>query len=78
MAAGALGALMALLHGQKTNSRVVRAACRALRTFTLDDDIRQAFGKAHEHARLLAEEHGLISVALEMIKGRVFCFMICL
>ncbi|KAG7168597.1 Armadillo repeat-containing protein 6-like [Homarus americanus] len=68
VAAGALGSLVALLQAQKSNSRVVKATSKALRAYTLDDDIRQAFGKAHEHARLLAEEHGLIAISLDMIK----------
>ncbi|XP_071546624.1 armadillo repeat-containing protein 6 [Panulirus ornatus] len=68
VAAGAQGALVSLLQTHRTNARVVRAVCKALRAYTLDDDIRQEFGKAHEHARLLAEEHGLIAMCLEMIK----------
>nr|XP_045612554.1 armadillo repeat-containing protein 6-like isoform X2 [Procambarus clarkii] len=68
VAAGSLGALVALLHANKSNSRVVRSTCKALRAHTLDDDIRQEFGKAHEHARILVEEHGLIGVCLDMIK----------
>lgn len=65
---GALGALVSVLQAHRTSSRVVRGVCKALRAFTLDDDVRQAFGKAHEHARLLAEDHNLIAVCLEFIK----------
>lgn len=72
---GALGALVSLLQGHRASSKVVRGACKAIRAFTLDDDVRQAFGKAHEHARLLAEDHGLIAVCLELIKGGNSCLM---
>ncbi|XP_027212248.2 armadillo repeat-containing protein 6 [Penaeus vannamei] len=67
--AGALGILVAFLQGQKSNSKAIRTTSRAIRAFTLDDDMRQEYGKAHEHARLLVEEHGLIPVCLEMIKN---------
>ena len=45
------------------------ATLKALKTFTLDDDIRAEFGKAHENCRFLVEEEGLIEVALKIIKG---------
>lgn len=68
---GAMGALVGVLQAHRSSPRVVRTACRALRTFTFDDDVRQAFGKAHEHARQLAEDHGLIAFCLELIEGLV-------
>ncbi|XP_047491037.1 armadillo repeat-containing protein 6-like [Penaeus chinensis] len=66
--AGSLGILVAFLKGQKSNSKAIRTTSKAIRAFTLDDDMRQEYGKAHEHARLLVEEHGLIPLCLEMIK----------
>lgn len=42
---------------------------KALRSFTLDDDIRVEIGKAHDHCRHLVEEEGVIAVALDVIKG---------
>lgn len=68
VAAGALSSLVSLLHANKSNSRVIKTTCKALRAYTLDDDIRQEFGKAHEHARILVEEYSMISVCLEMLK----------
>lgn len=65
---GALGALVGVLQAHRGSPRVVRTTCRALRSFTLDDDVRKAFGKAHDHARLLAEEHGLIKICLDLIE----------
>lgn len=73
VAAGAMGSLVALLQAHRSNSLVVQAACRALKAFTLDDDIRQEFGKAHEHARLLVEENQLIALSLNLINGMVYC-----
>ncbi|KAK3861857.1 hypothetical protein Pcinc_032222 [Petrolisthes cinctipes] len=67
VAAGAMGSMVALLQAQRSNSLVVRAACRAIKAFTLDDDIRQEFGNAHEHARLLAEGNQLIGLSLNLI-----------
>ena len=66
---GVLGILVSMVKAHRTTSKIVRVVCKAIRAFTLDDDVRQAFGKAHEHARLLAEEQGLIAVCLELIKG---------
>ncbi|XP_066977269.1 armadillo repeat-containing protein 6 isoform X1 [Macrobrachium rosenbergii] len=66
--AGSLESLAALLQAQKSCSRAMRAACKAIRAFTLDDDIRQEFSKAHEHARVLVEDHDLITICLEILK----------
>lgn len=66
--AGALAHLTAFLLGHRSNSRVVRATSKALRAFTLDDDIRQEFSKAHDHARSLVEDHNLIEIFLDMLK----------
>ena len=35
---------------------IVRAICTCFRYLILDDDIRVEFGKAHDHARLIATE----------------------
>lgn len=69
--AGALGILVTFLQGQKSNSKAIRTTSKAIRAYTLDDDMRQEYGKAHEHARLLVEEHGLIPICLEMIKSKL-------
>lgn len=39
---------------------VVREAARALRVLTFDDDVRVAFGKGHEHAKLVVDEHSAL------------------
>ncbi|XP_049544373.1 armadillo repeat-containing protein 6 homolog [Anopheles darlingi] len=46
--------LKALLS--RIEPEIIRNACMLLRFLILDDDIRVEFGKAHEHARLLAGE----------------------
>ncbi|XP_037083021.1 armadillo repeat-containing protein 6-like [Pollicipes pollicipes] len=38
---------------------------------TLDDDVRVPYGRAHEHARQLVAEHGLLDALLELLKGAV-------
>ncbi|CAG9809879.1 unnamed protein product [Chironomus riparius] len=47
--------LKPLLLGRK-EIEIVRNVCTCLRYLILDDDIRVEFGKAHEHARLIAHE----------------------
>lgn len=47
--------LKPLLLGRK-EIEIVRNVCTCLRFLILDDDIRVEFGKAHEHARLIAHE----------------------
>lgn len=39
-----------------------------LRMLTLDDDVRVAFGKAHEHAKLIAKEHGGLEVLVRALE----------
>lgn len=36
------------------NSATLASVCGVLRTLVLDDDVRVEFGKAHEHARIIA------------------------
>lgn len=65
---GGHGRIVALLKGHKDNGAVVKACCKALRAFTLDDDIRVEHGNAHDHARFLVEDYSLIIVTLQVIK----------
>jgi armadillo repeat-containing protein 6 len=46
--------LKPLLNSDDTS--IIKNICICLRFFILDDDIRVEFGKAHEHARLIAQE----------------------
>ena len=49
-------------------SRIL-ATLRAIKSFTLDDDMRTEFGKAHENARHMVEEEGLLLTCLQLIRG---------
>ena len=40
----------------RDESEIIKNICTCLRFFVLDDDIRVEFGKAHDHARLIAAE----------------------
>ncbi|CAH0715057.1 unnamed protein product, partial [Brenthis ino] len=42
-----------VLLEKKENAKLLSETLQAIRRFTLDDDIRMEFGKAHEHAREL-------------------------
>jgi hypothetical protein len=47
----------------------VKLICCALRTLTLDDDVRVPFGKAHNHAKLIVTEAGALKKLLELSSG---------
>ncbi|KAF2351505.1 Armadillo-type fold [Trinorchestia longiramus] len=73
LVAGVARVLVTSLEGcvpQQHEARML-ATLRAIRSFTLDDDIRVEIGRAHEHCRHLVEEEGLITVTLHVIKGAV-------
>lgn len=55
-ASGVLDRLSKIIKTNDVNSDVLRDACGAIRALVLDDDLRHEFGKAHEHAALLARE----------------------
>ncbi|CAL4172295.1 unnamed protein product [Meganyctiphanes norvegica] len=65
---GGPGRIIELLKGHKDNAAIVKACCKALGAFVLDDDIRIEHGSAHDHARSLVEDHGMIKVILEVMK----------
>ncbi|KAF6305774.1 armadillo repeat containing 6 [Rhinolophus ferrumequinum] len=48
---------------------VVREACWALRVMTFDDDIRVPFGHAHDHAKMIVQEHGGLKVLIEAARA---------
>lgn len=48
---------------------VVRECCALLRAFTLDDDIRVPFGKAYDHAKLIASDHSAIKLLSNLISS---------
>ena len=54
---GIIPCLVADLKEYKHSSEIVTATCGALRVLTFDDDMSVAFGKAHEHAKLIVTEN---------------------
>jgi len=51
---------------------VVKHSCAVIRAFVLDDDIRHEYGKAHEHATIMAK--GALDVFIGLLK-RKLCFI---
>ncbi|XP_026132524.1 armadillo repeat-containing protein 6-like [Carassius auratus] len=67
--AGVLPLLTASITRHIQHPEVVREACVALRVMTFDDDVRVAFGSAHEHARMIVQEHNGLKVIVEAAKA---------
>lgn len=40
----------------EANADTLRAVCAVLRCLVLDDDVRVEYGRAHEHARVIASD----------------------
>ena len=56
--------LMKLFLKHKTDDLILRVASQIIRSLLLDDDIRVAFGKSHEHAKFIASQLNGIDVLL--------------
>ncbi|KAM3865671.1 armadillo repeat-containing protein 6 [Diretmus argenteus] len=52
-------------------AELVKEASAALRFMTFDDDIRVAFGNAHEHAKMIVLEHNGLKVIIEAAKAHL-------
>ena len=59
VANGVIPCLVAALVEYKNSPEIITEICSALRVFTFDDDMSVAFGKAHEHAKLIVAEKAL-------------------
>ncbi|TRY92181.1 hypothetical protein DNTS_014321, partial [Danionella cerebrum] len=55
--AGVLSLLTGSLRSHAALPELVKEVCAALRVLTFDDDVRVAFGHAHEHAKMIVLEH---------------------
>lgn len=49
---------------QEANPYILKDILVLLRALTLDDDVRVEYGKAHEHARIIATETLMILMKL--------------
>lgn len=54
---GVIPCLVSYLRDYKHSNEIVTVTCAALRVLTFDDDMTVAFGKAHEHAKLIVTEN---------------------
>lgn len=61
---GLIDVLLDCVVTHKTAAPTVAEATRCLRTLVQDDDVRVAFGKGHEHAKLMVSEHGALGKLL--------------
>lgn len=59
--------LVATLKEFRQSAAIVKETCTALRVFTFDDDMSVAFGKAHEHAKLIVAENAF-AVILDIME----------
>ena len=67
VANGVIPCLVSALMEYKKSSEIIVEICSALRVFTFDDDMSVAFGKAHEHAKLIVTENAL-SIILNIME----------
>jgi len=50
----------------------IKEACSVIRALVLDDDIRHEYGKAHEHATIMAKD--ALDILTELLKSRLIRF----
>ncbi|EDQ92530.1 uncharacterized protein MONBRDRAFT_22281 [Monosiga brevicollis MX1] len=68
VAEGLIDLLLHVLQTHEDQPDAVAEAAHCLRDLTLDDDIRVAFGKAHDHAKLIVSEHNALPAILQAIE----------
>ncbi len=62
--------LMKLFEKHQTDDLILNMASMIIRSLLLDDDIRHAFGKSHEHAKFIASQLNGIDVLLHIGLGK--------
>ncbi|CAL9688810.1 unnamed protein product [Knipowitschia caucasica] len=69
-----MGVLALLIRGIAQHgecAEIVKEASCALRVMTFDDDVRVAFGQAHEHAKMIVLEHNGLKVVIDAAKAHL-------
>ena len=61
--------LKLILLSEKLTESEVRDVCGVLRALVLDDDVRHEFGKAHEHASVIAR--GALDVLTGLLPSKL-------
>jgi len=52
------------------DAQEIKDACSVIRALVLDDDIRHEYGKAHEHATIMAK--GALDVITGLLKSKLY------
>ena len=68
VANGVIPCLVTALREYKNSSEIITETCSALRVLTFDDDMSVAFGKAHEHAKLIVAENAF-TIILDIMES---------
>eukprot|EP00049_Salpingoeca_infusionum_P022374 m.6389 g.6389 ORF g.6389 m.6389 type:complete len:504 (+) comp5151_c0_seq1:124-1635(+) len=67
VATGLIELLLHCISEHTDHPAAVAEGAHCLRTLTLDDDIRVAFGKGHDHAKLMVTDHGALSALMSAL-----------
>lgn len=62
--------LKKILVREDVGAHEIKDACSVIRALVLDDDIRHEYGKAHEHATIMAK--GALDVLTELLTSRLY------
>jgi len=69
--AGVLPLLTGAITRHTECAELVKEACAVLRIMTFDDDIRVPFGKAHDHAKMIVQDHDGFKVITKATQGAI-------
>lgn len=62
--------LKKILVREDVDAHEIKDACSVIRALVLDDDIRHEYGKAHEHATIMAK--GALDVLTELLTSKLY------
>lgn len=62
--------LKKILVRPDVSAQEIKDACSVIRALVLDDDIRHEYGKAHEHATIMAK--GALDVITGLLKSKLY------